>query len=371
MRSTLSTLTVLFILLTSTVSWAEFEDHYIWKMGESFEDVLTKLNWTDPYNCKDKVKGVETLQYLEYPISIAKQPLMVGFHTDLNSINGQLVAHSAIYRVTNISTDKDCKIKKVERLKFCPSNAALVHSEIRYPIVIKDDFREVFNEESELFIGPNPNDQLIDYEFKRSMIIFTVESDKGIIVRRSSFVDGFSDLNNGTVHHSVFKKADDSVSEPYSLCPNGEDRLKMDGKISIPKVTNLEKIYRSTISVVREFEIIRTMYNVCSSSFSENKLIYDKYWEEFLDKNQSLYFNITNKFEQTLSKVSSKSVKTYYQSKFDKRKQIHKGGSFLWRDDEERCNRRMSENPNSISDQYADADKNEVDFDFVLTLSFD
>jgi len=368
MKRFLSAVTILVFLLKPSVSWAEFEDHYIWKLGESFEDVLTKLNWTDPYNCKGKVDGVGTY---DFPISISKQPLIGGFHTNLDTINGNFVADTLTYRVIKISTDKDCKTEKVEFLKFCPSNAELVYSEIRYPIIIKDDFREVFDEESELFIGPNSNDKLIDYEFTKQMITFSAERNEGMTVRRSSFVESFSDRNKGMIYHSVFKKADGSLSEPYSLCPNGEDKLEMDGKISIPKVKNLEKVYRSTIAVVREFEIIRTMYNVCSSSFSENKILYDKYWEEFLDKNQSLYFNITNKFEQTLSKVSSDSIKTHYQSEFDKTKKLYKGGLFLWRSDDEHCNKRMSETPKIISEMYADSDKNEVDLNFVLTLSID
>jgi len=368
MKHFISAIAISVSLLTPSLSWAEFEDHYIWKLGESFEDVLTKLNWTDPYNCKGKVNGVGTY---DFPISISKQPLIDGFHTNLNTINDQFVADALTHRVIKISTDKDCKIEKVEFLKFCPSNAELVYSEIRYPIIIKDDFREVFDEESELFIGPHSNDKLIDYEFTKQMITFSAERNEGMTVRRSSFVESFSDRNKGMIYHSVFKKADGSLSEPYSLCPNGEDKLEMDGKISIPKVKNLEKVYRSTIAVVREFEKSRTMYNGCSSSFSENKALYDKYWEEFLEKNQTLYFNITNKFEQILTKVSSNKLKTHYQSEFDKTLKFHKGASFLWKTDEDFCNRGMSKNPPFISELYVDFNKNEIDLDFVLNWSFD
>nr|BDD45949.1 hypothetical protein 13 [Alphaproteobacteria bacterium] len=336
-------------------------------MGESYEDVLTKLNWTDPYNCKDQI------EYGEYgfPIRIAKQPLIDGFHTDLNSINGRSVAHSLTYRVSNIFTNRDCEIEKVEFLKFCPSNAKLIHSEVRYPIIIKDDFRDVFDEDSRLFIGPYTNERIVDYEFKGSMITFSVESNEGMTIRTSSFVENLSDRNKGIVYHSVFEKAEGSLFEPYNLCPNGEDKLVVDGKIQIPKIQNLEKVYRSTISVVREFEKIRTMYNECSSSFPNNRSLYDEYWEDFLNTNQTLYFNITNKFEQTLSKVSSVEVKGHYQSKFNKMEKLFTSLPFLFGDDEERCNKSMREKAINISELYVDVDKTKVDLDFVLNLSFE
>lgn len=356
---------IAFVFMFITIGHTEFEDHFIWKMGDQYEDVLSKLDWTDPYNCKEKK------DLFRYPIAIDENNIINGFYAENGTINNLPIKSANVVKVTNFVTDTDCEIEKVEYLNFCESNGELVYSVITYPLNQNEDFSKILNKDYEIFIGPYDNDVLKRYRFKNSVTEFLSENKDKNLNRISAIWEHPSDRDRKFVIHSIIKINKKGTDYQHNLCANNDNSSKIILDIKKPKIRNLEKIYSTSSSVIREFEIKRSMFNGCLSSFPNNKDLYETYWDSYLKNNQSLYFDVSNKFDQIMNKLSSAKLRNQYVEKLDKVIKFSNNPS-MWESFEDSCNNIMSKEAPYIKDEIEKRfNKKERDIDLVLNFNIE
>ena len=307
MKHLVSTITILFILLSSSMSWGNVTDYFQFKLGDDYKSVISRINFTDPYKCK----GKENLPSYGFPVRVQTLPIFqdgVGYGVLVNIENQNLL------RVTNWITNSDCGIESVESLHFCPSNGELVLYQVGYPINQEElyKFNPVLDEESEKFIGFTEGDELLDYKFQGRFVSFSVKNTSENIWRNSSL-----NLMSKTpsVFHEVTKVPENFVGYGTTkICPEGPDIISE----FKPKYTSLNKVFRTGQILMSSFEQKRQYFNKCSVLFPENKRVYEDFWKKFREFNEEDFNKVRDKIDQLLISLNDEKITKEYKSRVEK-----------------------------------------------------
>ena len=96
------------LLLQSFPSFGDIQDYFWFKIGDQYKEVITLIDVTDPYNCskKKKIPGKVMSRY---------SSLYNGDYGVSKIYKG--VINSEVLNLISYTTDKQCKIERIETLK--------------------------------------------------------------------------------------------------------------------------------------------------------------------------------------------------------------------------------------------------------------
>ena len=161
---------ILFFLLQSFNSFGDVTDDFSFRLGDEYKEVITKIDITDPYDCKTKKNFPRKVYSRNSFLYDKKYPEKIY----------QSVTNSKILELISIKTDKKCELERVESLGFCPSTGILINYRIKIPIS-KSRYlmrNPVFEKDSEEFIGPIEGGKIIKSEFKGRIVSFDTINEK-------------------------------------------------------------------------------------------------------------------------------------------------------------------------------------------------
>lgn len=160
----------LLFLLQSFNSFGDVTDDFSFRLGDEYKEVITRIDITDPYDCKkkknfpNKVYPRNSFLYdKEYPGKIY-----------------QSVTNSLMLELISIKTDKKCELERFESLGFCPSTGKLINYRIKIPISKSRYLKSnpVFEKDSEEFIGPIEGDKVIQNTNQGEFVSFETINEK-------------------------------------------------------------------------------------------------------------------------------------------------------------------------------------------------
>jgi hypothetical protein len=349
------------LLLQSFPSFGDIQDYFWFKIGDQYKEVITLIDVTDPYNCskKKKIPGKVTSRY---------SSLYNGDYGVSKIYKG--VINSKVLNLISYTTDKQCKIERIETLSFCQSNGNLIHYKVDIPIS-KSWFLQnnpIFDETSEEFIGPNKGDIIIDSEFKGRLVSYETVNPKTNLYKLSWFsISGKN--NNLRVSHSFYQKPKDDKSSIIELCPEKDDKISN----FKPKYNSVNKVISTSVLFNSRYELSRKFVNKCLVLFPENKENYESYWKTFKKLNEDNFNKIKNKSEQIIMSLDQNKITKEYN---DRKKslltifvdELSIKNERVKKFSLDECNRFLKKPydlKDSLENQYS---LNRVDVDFVLNM---
>ena len=354
-------MTILFSMTFTFPSYGDIQDYFSFKLGDSYKEVITLIDVTDPYNCnkKKKISGKVMSKY---------STLYNGDYGVSKIYEG--VINSEVLKLISYTTDKKCEIERIETLSFCQSNGNLIHYKVDIP-VSKSWFvqnNSIFDKSSEEFIGPNKGDIIIDSQFKGRLVSYETVNPKTNLYKLSWFsISGKN--NNLRVSHSFYQKPKDDKSLYIELCPEKEDKI-----ISFkPKYNSVNKVISTSVIFNSRYELSRKFVNKCSVLFPENKEKHANYWKTFKKLNEDNFNKIKNKAEQVIMSVDQKKITKVYN---DRKRSLLTTfvDSLSVKNEREKkysldeCNRFLK-NPKNLKDSLENQfSLNSVNVDFVLNI---
>ena len=356
-------LLTLFILLHPFKSYGDVTDYFSFVLGDTYEEVITRIDITDPYDCKTKKnfphKVYPRRSFLydkEYPGKIHKS-----------------VKNSLMLELISIITNKSCDIERVESLGFCPSTGDLINYRVKIPISKSRYLKSnpVHDKNSEEFIGPIEGDKVLENINKGELVSYETFNEKTKILKSS-----FLWINNDkiTVNHTFFKKP--KINElylSYSLCPEGNDIISN----FRPKYQSIDKVISTSSWIISRYEQSRKFYNKCSVISPENKKIYENYWRKFKKLNEDNFNKIKNKSEQIIISLDQKNITKRYNDEIKSMSKMMTGVLDMLSMSNEtekkhslyHCNEFFKMKPYNLKDSLEKQfSLNRVDVDFLLNM---
>lgn len=339
----------LFFIISANTAASETAELSDYKIGEQYKSVISRIDFSDPNDCRTKLSSPFFPIAIQNPSSIDYRDRFV---RDPNN--------EKVLKLIRAIADQNCIIKRSEFMDFCLSTGELVHQSITFPITNKEGVQSsysMFDKENSNFIGFHEDDELLDYDFERYLVGFTVFNPQKGILRSSSFT--YFDQKNLKVTHELYKTSRGKTARgSVELCPDGPDTISS----FKPRFTGLDKVIDTAVTFYSVYTLKKTQYNNCVATFPENQKQYENFYNRFRELNEGEFDLVNSKAEQVLIANKDQELISKYSKQIDRRKKLN--NLFSSNLSAEQCNN-ILQNPEKITDTHVRSN----DFEFIRDIS--
>lgn len=293
--------------LSATPLVADIYSAFNYKLGEQYKSVLSRIDLSNPYNCKNPVFS-ETMRFGN------KGMLFQWFNQSAFLQDRSKEKIVLIYRQVFTET---CDLWFSQILNFCVSNGEMVYQGIALPLYEHNQkYVSVLDPDSKVFVGFANDEEAINTTYG-SISRFTAYSMKHNALRESHIFRGmYKDPkikeSIPLITHRLYKTSRKNAYEAgVQLCPAGADQVSK----YKPMYNSLDKVFYTGALIISHYERMRKIHNACVTLFPKRKERYNLFYDKFVALNEDDFKSVRAKVQQILVTSADPQLDGAYEEK--------------------------------------------------------